>query len=312
MQSEMSAPTAASTHVAPLLPIRGNGAAAILALADGTVFRGVAIGAPGHSVGEVVFNTAMTGLPGDPDRSVVRGPDRHAHLSAHRQRRRECRRRRIAAAVRGGARDPRPAARRVQFPLDRAISARTSRRTTSSASPTSTPASSRGSCASVARRTAASTRRRRSATPTSPTRVARAKAAPSMAGLDLAQGRELHRAVRMDGGRVDAGRGLRGRRAKPRFHVVAYDFGIKHNILRLLAERGCRVTVVPAQTPADAVLAREARRHLPVERSRRSRAVRLRGRRDPRAFSTPACRLFGICLGHQLLGLAVGGQDASR
>src|SRR4030095_6637818 len=61
MESALSAPPAAATRAVPLLPVTGNGAAAILALADGTLFRGVAIRAPGHSVGEVVFNTAMTG-----------------------------------------------------------------------------------------------------------------------------------------------------------------------------------------------------------------------------------------------------------
>ena len=59
MQSEISAPTAVFANVVPLLPIRGNGAAAILALADGTIFRGVSIGARGHSVGEVVSQRAV-------------------------------------------------------------------------------------------------------------------------------------------------------------------------------------------------------------------------------------------------------------
>ena len=75
---------------------------AILALADGTVFRGHAIGATGYATGEVVFNTAMTGLPGDPDRPVVRRPDRHADLSAHRQHRRQ----RARTSSRGGCSPP--------------------------------------------------------------------------------------------------------------------------------------------------------------------------------------------------------------
>ena len=67
-----------------------------------------------------------------------------------------------------------------------------------------------------------------------------------------------------------------------RFHVVAFDYGVKHNILRMLAERGCRVTVVPAQTPAAEVLELQARRHLPVQRPRRPGALRLRDRGDAR------------------------------
>ena len=64
--------------------------------------------------------------------------------------------------------------------------------------------------------------------------------------------------------------------AEPRFHVVAYDFGIKHNILRRLVQVGCRVTVVPALTSAEDVLALAARWRLPLQRSRRSRAARKR------------------------------------
>jgi carbamoyl-phosphate synthase small subunit len=90
-----------------------------------------------------------------------------------------------------------------------------------------------------------------------------------------------------------------------RFHVVAYDFGIKHNILRLLAERGCRLTVVPAETPAEAALALSP-----------DGVFLSNGPGDPepctyaiRAIATivdAGVPTFGICLGHQLLGLASG------
>ena len=75
-----------------------------------------------------------------------------------------------------------------------------------------------------------------------------------------------------------------------RLHVVAYDFGIKRNILRLLADRGCRVTVVPAQTTRRRRARAEARRRLPVQRSGRSGAVRLRDRGDPRVPRRRTCR----------------------
>jgi carbamoyl-phosphate synthase small subunit len=96
--------------------------------------------------------------------------------------------------------------------------------------------------------------------------------------------------------------------AQSRFHVVAYDFGVKLNILRMLAERGCRVTVVPAQTSAAEVLALKP-----------DGVFLSNGPGDPAAtaaYSVPAIQgvldkkvpLFGICLGHQILALTLGGK----
>ncbi|MGO3870762.1 MAG: carbamoyl phosphate synthase small subunit, partial [Alcaligenes sp.] len=98
--------------------------------------------------------------------------------------------------------------------------------------------------------------------------------------------------------------------AKPatdRFHVVAYDFGVKANILRLMADRGCKVTVVPAQTPLADVLAYEP-----------DGVFLSNGPGDPEPcdYAIEACKgllerklpVFGICLGHQILGLAVGAK----
>jgi carbamoyl-phosphate synthase small subunit len=97
------------------------------------------------------------------------------------------------------------------------------------------------------------------------------------------------------------------RRADARFHVVAYDFGVKRNILRMLAERGCRITVVPAQTPAAQVLAEKP-----------DGVFLSNGPGDPepcdyaiaaiREFLAAKVPVFGICLGHQLLGLAAGAR----
>ena len=91
------------------------------------------------------------------------------------------------------------------------------------------------------------------------------------------------------------------------FHVVAYDFGIKRNILRMMAERGMRVTVVPAKTPADAVLAMHP-----------DGVFLSNGPGDPepctyaieaaRVFLAKKIPLFGICLGHQIMGLAAGAK----
>ena len=90
-------------------------------------------------------------------------------------------------------------------------------------------------------------------------------------------------------------------------HVVAYDFGVKHNILRLLAERGCRITLVPAQTTAEAVLA------LKPDGVFLSNGP---GDPDPCDYAIEATReflarklpLFGICLGQQIMGLALGAR----
>jgi carbamoyl-phosphate synthase small subunit len=137
--------------------------------------------------------------------------------------------------------------------------------------------------------------------------VARAQAAPSMAGLDLAKVVSCVESYEWTSGGWTLGAGY-GTPADLRFHVVAYDFGVKHNILRRLAERHCRVTVVPAQTPADAVLAMKP-----------DGVFLSNGPGDPAAtgeYAVPVIRdiidrgipTFGICLGHQMLGIAVGAK----
>ena len=136
--------------------------------------------------------------------------------------------------------------------------------------------------------------------------VAKAKASPSMVGLDLASRvtvsspydwKEPSRHIRQ---------AKANRTVEPRFHVVAYDFGIKQNILRRLVDVGCRVTVVPAMTTAAEVmdlhpdgvfLSNGPGDPEPVEYA--AQAVRDMMGRVP---------IFGICLGHQIIGLALGGK----
>jgi len=136
--------------------------------------------------------------------------------------------------------------------------------------------------------------------------VAKAKAAPSMNGLDLAQVVSEPRPYEWTETEWSLGTGY-GKQANPTFHVVAYDFGVKGNILRMLASRGCRVTVVPARTSAAEVL------------QRRPDGIFLsNGPGDPQPcdYAIEATRelidtgipIFGICLGHQIMALASGAK----
>jgi carbamoyl-phosphate synthase small subunit len=134
----------------------------------------------------------------------------------------------------------------------------------------------------------------------------RARTAPSMAGLDLAKAVTCSEPYTWASSTWALGAGYR-EQTSPRFHVAAYDYGVKHNILRMLAERGSRLTVVPAKTPARDVLA------MNVDGVFLSNGP---GDPEPCDYAIDAIReivergtpTFGICLGHQLLGLASGGR----
>jgi carbamoyl-phosphate synthase small subunit len=136
--------------------------------------------------------------------------------------------------------------------------------------------------------------------------VAAARAAPSMTGLDLAQVVSAREPYEWTETEWQLGQGY-GRLVAPRHHVVAYDFGVKRNILRMLASRGCRVSVVPAQTRAVEVL-----------KLRPDGVFLSNGPGDPEPcdYAIEAAReliasgmpTFGICLGHQILALASGAK----
>lgn len=133
-----------------------------------------------------------------------------------------------------------------------------------------------------------------------------AKSFGSMAGKDLAQEVTCKELYQWKDGEWQLGKGYVAQ-ANSQYHVVAYDFGVKRNILRMLAQRGCRVTVVPAKTSADAVLA------LNPDGIFLSNGP---GDPEPCHYAIEAIQklllsqkpIFGICLGHQLLGLASGGK----
>jgi carbamoyl-phosphate synthase small subunit len=133
-----------------------------------------------------------------------------------------------------------------------------------------------------------------------------ARAFPGLAGMDLAKVVSCDAPYQWSEGEWRLGAGYETR-ADGRYHVAAYDFGVKRNILRMLASRGCRITVVPAQTPSAEVL-----------RLRPDGVFLSNGPGDPepcdyairsiRDLLEQKLPLFGICLGHQLLGLAGGAR----
>lgn len=129
---------------------------------------------------------------------------------------------------------------------------------------------------------------------------------PGLVGMDLAKVVSCDQPYAWEEGTWTLGQGY-GRPASPRFHVVAYDYGIKRNILRKLAARGCRLTVLPAQTPAEKALALKP-----------DGIFLSNGPGDPEPcdyaikaicnFLDAGVPIFGICLGHQLLALASGAK----
>jgi carbamoyl-phosphate synthase small subunit len=135
--------------------------------------------------------------------------------------------------------------------------------------------------------------------------VERARALPEMSGLDLARTVTTPRRYTWDEPTYHLS-GEDRRRAEARFHVVAYDFGIKRNVLRGLVDAGCRVTVVPAGTGSDE-----------VQRLQPDGIFLSNGPGDPEpcGYAVKAVQellgrtpIFGVCLGHQILGLALGGR----
>lgn len=136
--------------------------------------------------------------------------------------------------------------------------------------------------------------------------VEKARQAPGLVGRDLVQGVTTAQSYEWTEGLWDLKDGYSGPCPSPKFNVVAYDFGIKRNILRNLVSAGCKVTVVPAETPAADVLALQP-----------DGVFLSNGPGDPEPihYAQDNIRqllgkvpLFGICLGHQLLSIALGGE----
>ena len=279
---------------------------ALLALEDGTIFRGSGVGAPGQTLGEVVFNTAITGyqeILTDPSyaRQIVTLTYPHIGNTGCNDVDAESDAVHAAGLI---VRDvPRLAS---NWRSEESLPAYLARQ---------------GLVAIAGLDTRRLTRILRdrgaqagcilsgdvAAGDDAPGRaLAAARGFSGLAGMDLARVVSTRSHYRWDAGRFDLDTTVFAH-GGARFHVVAYDFGVKRNILRMLAERGCSLTVVPAETSASEVIAMNPH------------GVFLsNGPGDPepctyaiaaiREFLARGVPLFGICLGHQLLGLAVGGH----
>jgi len=276
---------------------------AVLALEDGTVFHGLSIGAKGNTTGEVVFNTAMTGyqeILTDPsyNRQIVTLT--YPHVGNYGTTPEDMESGGVYAA--GLVIRDLPllhsnwrAAESLESFLTRgkivAIADLDTRKLTRILREKGALAG----CIMTGEK----------ADPAAAVRAA--KKFPGLKGMDLAKVVTTKRQYQWNDGTHWEGEPTRAIRPQHRLNVVAYDFGIKRNILRLLADHGCRITVVPAQTPAAEVLALKP-----------DGIFLSNGPGDPEPcdyaiaaiteFLEGDVPVFGICLGHQLLGLAAGAK----
>jgi carbamoyl-phosphate synthase small subunit len=276
---------------------------AVLALADGTIFRGQSIGAKGNTTGEVVFNTALTGyqeILTDPSyaRQIVTLTYPHIGNTGATPEDLESAQIFAAGLV---IRDlpPRSSSWRAVDSLSEflergrlvAIAGIDTRKLTRILREKGAQAG----CIMTGEKVDAAAA------------VKAARMFPGLKGMDLAKVVSVKRPYQWNDGSLWQESGRAPIRSHQRLHVVAYDFGIKRNILRLLAEHGCRMTVVPAQTPAREVL------ELAPDGVFLSNGP---GDPEPCEYAIEATRellatdlpIFGICLGHQLLGLAAGAK----
>ncbi len=273
---------------------------AILALSDGTIFRGRSIGAPGHTAGEVVFNTAMTGyqeILTDPSYTRQIVTLTYPHIGNTGANGEDVEADKVYAAglivrdlpqVHSNFRAQMSLTDYLQRENCVAIADIDTRKLTRILRDKGAQAGAILVGADEARA------------------VELARGFPGMAGLDLAKVVSVAQPYEWTETEWSLGRGY-GRLENPRHRVVAYDYGVKRNILRMLAARGCAVTVVPAQTPVADVLA------LKPDGIFLSNGP---GDPEPCDYAIEAARTvieqgiptFGICLGHQIMGLAAGGR----
>ncbi len=275
---------------------------AILALADGTVFHGTSVGAEGKTIGEVVFNTAMTGyqeILTDPSycRQIVTLT--YPHIGNTGTNSEDMESSKVYASglvirdnsrIASSWRSERDFASFLKAAKTVAIGDIDTRKLTRLLR----EKGAQSGCIMTGK-----------ADPS--LAVQHANKFPGIAGMDLARFVTTDRAYQWCFGSTFEDRGrIMSRRIAP-YHVVAYDFGIKRNILRVLSDLDCRMTVVPATTPASKVLA------LAPDGVFLSNGP---GDPEPCDYAIAAIQeiletsvpVFGICLGHQLLALAIGAK----
>ena len=274
---------------------------AILVLSDGTVFQGIGIGAEGMAVGEVVFNTSMTGyqeILTDPSycRQIVTLTYPHiGNVGTNDEDEESARIHATGLVVRDLP------LRASNFRMRRTLPEYLKSHNVVAIAGIDTRKLTR-----VLREKGAQNGCIMAGEIDEAKALRHACACPSMAGLDLAKVVSCAEIVEWHEGEWELGVGFKPP-AKAGYHVAAYDFGIKRNILRMLASRGCRVTVVPAQTPAAEVIAMHPDgvflSNGPGDPEPCDYAIR--AIQEILAARIPT---YGICLGHQLLGLASGAR----
>ena len=274
---------------------------AILVLADGSIFRGISVGHPGSTSGEVVFNTSMTGyqeILTDPSYSRQIVTLTYPHIGNTGANGEDTEGREVYAA--GLVIRDLPLLH-SSFRAQESLQEYLIRTQTVAIADIDTRRLTR-----ILRDKGAQAGAILTGSDATEDKARELIAAfGSMVGKDLAKEVTVGAPYQWTEGVWQLGAGFR--QPESRYHVVVYDFGIKTNILRMLAERGCRLTVVPAQTPAAEALA-----HNP------DGIFFSNGPGDPEPcdYAITALRqvldsrkpFFGICLGHQLLGLALGGK----
>ena len=291
-----------------LLSKQGTSPCAILALADGTVFIGNSIGAAGSTSGEVVFNTALTGyqeILTDPSYCQQIVTLTYPHIGNYGVNEEDVEAGKIHAAglvirdlslVASNFRSSLTLAQYLQREGTVAIANIDTRKLTRLLR-------NKGAQNGCILGLAAG----QDVTPALMDKaIAAAKSAPDMSGLDLAKVVSVTQPYGWTQTEWRLGAGY-GEQKQPKYHVVAFDYGVKNNILRMLAERGCKLTVVPAQTSAQE-----------VKKLRPDGIFLSNGPGDPQPcdYAIAATRdlieagypTFGICLGHQIMALASGAQ----
>ena len=291
-----------------LSSLEGKFPPAILALADGSYFLGQSIGATGTTTGEVVFNTSMTGyqeILTDPSYRQQIVTLTYPHIGNVGVNDEDVESSKVQAAgliikdlplLVSNFRAQRSLSDYLKAENTVAIAGIDTRKLTRILR---TKGAQNGAIVGLP-----------AGEQPTPARIdealAAARNAPSMLGLDLAKVVSTQRPYDWNQTEWSIEGGF-GTQDKPRFKVIAYDFGVKKNILRMLAARGCAVTVVPAQTPASEVLARKP-----------DGVFLSNGPGDPEPcdYAIAAARelidsgtpVFGICLGHQIMALACGAK----